>query len=203
MWSRLSSYFFNGLVVLLPLFVTVYLLRLMFSFADGFLGEFIGLMAGRTIPGVGFLASIFLILFTGFLAAHVFGEKLIQLAERLLFRVPIVKGIYGAAKQVNDVLFQKEGKSEFRRPCVIEYPRSGIYSIGFMTSEVAEELGLGDLGDLVNIFIPNTPTPATGFLIMVPKKDIKPLAIGFDEAFRLVVSAGVLKPRSGPIQKDN
>ncbi len=194
MWNKIGNYFLRGLVTLLPLLVTIWLLWFMFSFLDGILGNIIALFVGHTLPGLGFLITIGLILMTGYFATHVFGAKIFKLGEQILYHVPIVKSIYASAKQMNDVLFIHKGAHEFRRACLVEYPRKGIFSMGFVTSDAALEIEEKTKSKLINIFIPNTPTPATGFLVMVPAQEVILLDMKTDGAFKYIVSGGVLQP---------
>ncbi len=196
MWSLISKYFFNGLFVLLPLFITIWLLAFLFSFMDGILGGIISVFFGRPLPGVGFLATLSLILLTGYFADYILGEKILRLFEAFICKVPIVKSIYSSAKQVNEALFQSKGSKGLNKACLVEYPRKGIYSVGFITAQASGEIETKTGGQkLLCIFVPNTPTPATGFLIMVPEAEVIPLDMKTDEAFKLIVSAGVLKPK--------
>lgn len=194
--NRLSNYFLRGLITLLPLLVTIWLLWFMYSFLDGILGNIITLFVGHPLPGLGFVAIILLILITGYFATHIFGAKIFQLGEELLYRVPIVKGVYSAAKQVNEVLFIHKGNEELRHACLIEYPRKGLFTIGFITSDACAEVEKKAKGKLINIFVPNTPTPATGFLVMVPAQEVIILDMKIEAAFKYVVSGGVLQPLS-------
>jgi uncharacterized membrane protein len=196
MWAKLSNYFLRGLITLLPLLVTIWLLWFMFSFLDGILGNIIALYVGHPLPGLGFIITIISIFITGYFATHVFGVKVLELGEQILYRVPIVKSIYISAKLINDVLFIHKGTEEFRRACIIEYPRKGIYSIGFVTSDAALEVEKKTKNKLINIFIPNTPTPATGFLIMVPAQEVILMDMKTEDAFKYIVSGGVLKPKT-------
>ena len=196
MWSKLTAYFLRGLFTLLPLLVTIWLILFLFNFFDGIHGQIFTQALGHYTPGLGFLVMIIIVFFTGFLMTHVMGERLFRLGEALLIRVPIVKSIYSSVKQVNDVFFMKKGKEDFRKACIVEYPSKGIYSLGFVTSEAAKEISkAANKGKLVNVFIANTPTPATGFLIMVPIRKIKLLTMRLDDAFKYVVSGGVLAPK--------
>ncbi|MDD4179308.1 MAG: DUF502 domain-containing protein [Candidatus Margulisbacteria bacterium] len=207
MWQKVSSYFIRGLITLLPLLVTIWLLWFLFSFLDGILGNIITLFLGHSIPGLGFVAIIVLIFVTGYFATHIFGARLFKLGEEILYRVPIVKGIYSAAKQVNDVLFVHKQAEEFRKACLVEYPRKGIWSVGFVTSDAAAEIEAKAKEKMINIFIANTPTPATGFLIMVPARDVILLDMKIEDAFKYVISGGVLKPdtlpQEVPIKREN
>lgn len=171
----------------------------MFSFLDGILGNIIALFTGHPLPGLGFIITVGLILVTGYFATHVFSAKIFQVGEELLYHVPIVKSIYTSAKQMNDVLFIHKGNDEFRRACIVEYPRKGIYSVGFITSDAASEIEAKVKSKLINVFIANTPTPATGFLIMVPAQEVILLDMHIDAAFKYVISGGVLKPERAEI----
>jgi len=194
MWAKISNYFLRGLITLLPLLVTIWLLYFMYSFLDGILGNILALFVGHPLPGLGFIIIILLIFTTGYFATHVFGVKIFQIGEQILYHVPIVKGIYTSAKQINEVLFIQKSTDEFRRACVLEYPRKGVFTIGFVTSDAAEEIETKVKGKLINVFVPNTPTPATGFLVMVPAQEVILLEMRTEEAFKYVVSGGVLKP---------
>ncbi|MBU0686485.1 MAG: DUF502 domain-containing protein [Candidatus Margulisbacteria bacterium] len=194
MWQRISAVFFRGLVTLLPLLVTIWILMFMFNFLDGILGPLFNMIFGRPMPGAGIIGIIVLIFLVGYFASYIIGAKLFNWGELFLSHVPIVKSIYSSVKQVNDVLFLHKGAGEFRRACLVEYPRKGIYTVGFITSDAASEIESKAKEKLINIFIANTPTPATGFLIVVPAKDVILLDMKMDEAFRYVISGGVLKP---------
>ncbi|MFH1760796.1 MAG: DUF502 domain-containing protein [bacterium] len=196
MWSKISAIFLRGLITLLPLLITIWLLWFMFSFLDSILGNIITLIIGRPIPGLGFVITIGLIFLVGTFATYIIGAKLFQWGEQLLYRLPIVKSIYSAVKQVNDIMFMHKSSGEFRRACIVEYPRKGVYSMGFITSDAAREIEQKTKEKMINIFIANTPTPATGFMIIVPAKDVILLDMKLDEAFKYVISGGVLKPPS-------
>ncbi len=198
MWHRISGYFLRGLITLLPLLVTIWLLYFMFTFLDSILGNIITLFAGKPVPGLGFVITILLIFIVGYFATYIIGAQLFKIGEELLCRVPIVKSIYSATKQINDVLFMQKNADEYRRACLVEYPRKGIWSIGFITSDAATEIEAKTKQKMINVFIANTPTPATGFLILVPARDVILLDMKIDAAFKYIVSGGVLKPSTLP-----
>lgn len=198
MWQKISGYFLRGLITLLPLLVTIWLLYFMFTFLDSILGNIITLVVGKSIPGLGFVITIILIFVVGFFATYIIGAQLFKIGEELLIRVPIVKSIYSAVKQINDVLFMQKNADEYRRACLVEYPRKGIWSVGFITSDAAVEIEAKTKQKMINVFVCNTPTPATGFLIVVPARDVILLDMKIDDAFKYVVSGGVLKPKSLP-----
>ncbi len=198
MWQKIGSYFFRGLITLLPLLVTIWLLWFMYSFLDSILGNIIALFVGHPVPLLGFVLIIGLIFLIGFLTAHLIGARAFDLAESFILHIPIVKNIYSAAKQVNEVLFTHKGAEDFRRACIVEYPRKGIWSLGFVTSDAAAEIEAKAKEKMLNVFIVNTPTPATGFLIMVPARDVILLDMKTEDAFKYVISAGVLRPDALP-----
>lgn len=197
MWQKLSATFIRGLIILLPTLITLWLLYFCYSFLDGILGNIISLFTRHYIPGLGLVIIVLFIFLVGFISPYVFGKRLIDWGDELMNRVPVVKSIYSSVQQINDVFFmQKESKS-FNRACIVEYPRHGIWSIGFVTSDAAEEIAhKAGHHKMVNVFVANTPTPATGFLIIVPADDVKLLDMKIDDAFKYVISAGVLKPRA-------
>lgn len=198
MWQKFSAYFLRGLITLLPLLITIWLLYFIFTFLDSILGNVITLIVGHSIPGLGFALTIALIFITGFFATYILGVKLFQLGEEILFRLPIVKSIYSAVKQINDVLFVHKNADEYRRACLVEFPRKGTWAIGFVTSDAAVEIETKVKEKMINVFIANTPTPATGFLIIVPARDVILLDMKVEDAFKYVVSGGVLKPADIP-----
>lgn len=201
-WHGVTSNFFRGLIILLPLLVTVWLIVLIFSFSDSILGNLIAILAGRKIPGLGLLITVIFVLTTGYFSSYIIGARVFTLGEELLYRVPIVKSIYSAAKQINDILFTHADTSEkFRHVCLVEYPRKGIYAIGFITSDTAAKIEQKVRRKMINIFIPTTPTPATGFLIIVPAQDVILLDMKMDEAFRYIITAGVLN--TGLLKEDS
>lgn len=198
MWQKISGYFLRGLITLLPLLVTLWLLYFLFTFLDSILGNIITLIVGRSIPGLGFVITILLIFVVGFFATYIIGAQLFKLGEEFLYRVPIVKSIYFAVKQINEVLFMQKSAEEYRRACIVEYPRKGIWSLGFVTSDAAAEIEAKAKQKMINVFVANTPTPATGFLIVVPARDVILLDMRIEDAFKYIVSGGVLKPSTLP-----
>ncbi|PIS30866.1 hypothetical protein COT42_02230 [Candidatus Saganbacteria bacterium CG08_land_8_20_14_0_20_45_16] len=207
MWQKLSSYFLRGLITLLPLLVTIWLLFFLFTFLDSILGNVITLMIGHAIPGLGFIITILLIFIVGYFATYIIGAQLFNIGEEILCRVPIVKSIYSAAKQINDVLFMQKHANEYRRACLFEYPRKGLWTVGFVTSDATVEIEAKIKEKMINVFVANTPTPATGFLVLVPAREVVLLDMKIEDAFKYVVSGGVLKPSTlppeVPLKKDS
>ena len=198
MWQKISGCFLRGLITLLPLLVTILLLFFLFTFLDSILGNVITLFVGRSFPGLGFIITILLIFLAGYFATYIIGAQLFKLGEEILYHVPLVKSIYAGAKQINELLFMQKNTDEYRRACLIEYPRKGIWSLGFVTSDVAAEIEAKVNEKMINVFIANTPTPATGFLVMVPAREVILLEMKIEDAFKYLVSGGMLKPGTLP-----
>jgi len=189
--QRIKRLFVRGMLALIPIVVTIYVLNLIFSFLDGLLSVFVHDLFGLRIPGVGALASILLILIIGLVVTDVLGARLVHFAERLLKKVPIVPRIYFAIKQIIEA-FSLQGKHSFSKVAMIEYPRKGIYSIGFIISECKSEIQTAAGQKLINVFVPTTPNPTTGFLLMVPENEAIVLDITIEEGLKLILSAGMV-----------
>lgn len=190
---RARELFLVGLAVVLPLLVTYLLLRFLFDTLDHLLQPVIQGTLGRRIPGLGFLASIAIIFLTGILTTNIVGRKLVAMTEGLLLRIPLVKNVYAASKQLFDAI-TLPGKEAFRQVVMLEYPRLGVYALGFITARQAE--GFRDLvGEpTVNVFIPTAPNPTSGFFLVVPEKSVIPVPISVEEALKLIVSGGLIVP---------
>ncbi len=190
-----GNIFFRGLYVLLPLLITIWIVSFLFNFADGILGGLIKMFYGQPVQGVGLLLTVILIFIIGIIASFIPGEKALLMAENIISRIPFINGIYSAAKKVNDIFFKQGDSKESRKACLVEYPRKGIFTLGFITAEAVEEINQkANSEKLFCIFIPNTPTPATGFMIMVPAQDVMILDMRSEDAFKYIVSCGVIKP---------
>ncbi len=190
---RLRELFLVGLAVVLPLLVTYLLLRFLFEALDGLLDPMIQGILGRRIPGLGFLATVAIIFLIGTLTTNIIGRKLVAMTEGLLLRIPLVKNVYGASKQLFDAI-TLPGRGAFRQVVMLEYPRSGLYALGFITATQAE--GFQDLvGEkTVNVFIPTAPNPTSGFFLVVPERSVIPVPISVEEALKLIVSGGLIVP---------
>lgn len=198
-FQGLKRYFFTGLAVFLPLLITIYILGILFKFADKPLGQFANLilekLIGREIPGIGIVITLILILLIGFITANVLGKKLFQWLERGFLRIPLIRQVYHPVRQMVDFLFSKE-KVSFKKVAMVEYPRKGIYSIGFITNEGIDEINRKGGRLLTGILIPTTPSPISGFLIFVPKEEVIILDMSVEEGLKLIVSGGLLGPGS-------
>ncbi|MBW5290746.1 MAG: Transporter [Candidatus Ruthia sp. Asou_11_S2] len=147
----------------------------------------------KTIPGSGIVWVILIMLITGALVSNFIGRKLIQLWEKLLNKIPGFRGIYSALKQLSDTVLSPSGES-FKKALLVEYPRKGMWTIAFQTGnyggEVAQKIGQ----EIINIYVPTTPNPTSGFFIMLAKEDVIELDMSVDEAFKLIISTGVVTP---------
>jgi len=190
---RFRELFLVGLAVVLPLLVTYLLLRFLFEGLDDLLDPMIQGILGRRIPGLGLLATVAIIFLIGLLTTNIVGRKLVAMTEGLLLRIPLVKNVYSASKQLFDAV-TLPGKKAFRQVVMLEYPRSGLYALGFITATQAS--GFDDLvgEQTVNVFIPTAPNPTSGFFLVVPEKSVIPVPISVEEALKLIVSGGLIVP---------
>ncbi|AZR73151.1 hypothetical protein BBF96_06995 [Anoxybacter fermentans] len=194
MLRKIRNYFITGLIVLLPIVATVYIIFAIFSTLDRVVRPVIQIIFGREIYGLGVVLSLALIIFAGIFAKNVLGRRLIALSEWLMVRIPVVKQIYITVKQIIDTVFNQTTTTAFKQVVMIEYPRKGVYQLGFVTGhgirEVQERTGV----EVMNIFIPTTPNPTSGMLVLVPKEDVIYLNITIEEGLKLILSGGVLVP---------
>jgi len=198
MMKRLRRYFVAGLLVWLPLGVTIVVVRFLMGLMDKTLvlipsqyhpEELLGI----GIPGLGVILTIILLLVTGVLTANIVGRSFLKGWESLLDRIPVARSIYSAAKNFAEIVFSDSG-SAFSKVLLVEYPRKGIYSITFQTASGISEIQARTGEDVVACFVPTTPNPTSGFIILVPKKDTIELDMEVDEAVKLIMSLGVVIP---------
>lgn len=192
---KLKNYFLTGLVVLGPLGLTLLVVQWFVGMMDRLILSLFpdALRPGVLFPGFGVLGTMLLVLLVGVLTANFFGRALVAWSERLMGKIPLIKGIYGLFKQVTETIFSKD-KGGFRKVVLIEYPRRGIWTVGFMTGITEGELQRVTPHRLVNVFIPTTPNPTSGFYLLVPQEEVIELQMTVDEAFKLIVSGGMVAP---------
>ena len=184
--------FVSGVLVIVPIIATVIVLNFLFHTVDGVLSPVLERFLGYSIPGMGLLATILLILLAGALARNVIGSRLFSVGELLFVRTPLVRTVYSAAKQLVEAITLPQRKV-FQRAVLVEYPRKGIYAVGFAAAKTL--LNDGPLeGELVAIFVPSTPTPVTGFVIMVPADEVYELDISTENVIKMLVSGGIATP---------
>ena len=202
--GTLRKYIIAGLLVWLPLAATVAIIKLVIDLLDGLIlllpSDYQPAnVLGFSVPGYGIVLAIAILLLTGMLAANLFGRRLVEFWEAVLNRIPLVRTIYKSVKQISTTLLDSDGKS-FRKVIMLEYPRKGVWSIGFLTNpHVINELEQTDNTDMVAVFVPTTPNPTSGFILMVPHEEIVELDMTIEEGFKFIISMGVIIP-DGPLR---
>jgi len=190
---HLRSTFIAGLFVVVPVGITLFILKFLFNFADGILGSWLDAlfttMTGREshLPGLGMLTGAVVIYLTGMVATNVFGKRLLHFGERILERIPLVKSIYTSSKQLTKVF--QEGKTSYRRAVFVEWPRRGVRAVGFVTAEVER-----DGERLVVVYIPTMPNPTSGFAHYFREEEVFDSGMSVEDAVKFVVSGGVVVP---------
>ncbi len=191
--------FFTGLLILLPTVVTGYVLYRFFVSVDSILlNPLVQRYPFLDIPGLGFLGVFLIILLTGVFAGNFFGSTIISWAESLVFRIPLISRVYIAIKQMSEVFFKQE-RTVFKRAVLIQYPRPGIYAVAFVTSKWKQKDIDGRERNFVNVFLPTTPNPTSGFFLMVPEDETIPFDYTTEEAMKLIISAGAVLPGTNNI----
>lgn len=190
---RLRGFLVAGIVVSLPVIITFYLLYLVFRLLDGLMGDVMLQLIGHAIPGLGLLLMLVLLTALGAFATRLVGKRLIAWGDRVLRVVPIVRSVYPTVKQLVGV-FASRDESEFRRVALIEFPCSGVYSIGFVTGEIKGPDFMND-PDLTTLFVPDTPNPTNGRFVLVPRRNVRYLHISVEQALTMMISAGAVRPQ--------
>tara|TARA_B110000259_G_C13932356_1_gene369431 strand:- start:381 stop:986 length:606 start_codon:yes stop_codon:yes gene_type:complete len=187
---KLRNYFITGAIVLIPIGITIYLTLFIIKLSSSFLPKTINPNSYLPIdiPGIEILITIILLTFIGWLSLSFLGRKFLELFNNILKKIPILRTIYSAVGQMTESFTKSEGMQ--KSVVILEYPRKGIWVVGFATKENKGEISKKINEDLVNIFVPTTPNPTSGFLLMVPKKDIIYLDMSFEDASKFIVSAG-------------
>lgn len=185
-WRKLRNRFIAGLVILTPVIITVYVFIILFLKVDSLLAPLIYRFVGWEIPGMGFLAILLLIFLTGLIARNYLGRKLIGIGEKIMTKIPLINRIYLALQQISQT-FLAQKRAIFKEAVLIEYPRKGLYAIGFVTSKMEE-------GRMLGIFLPTTPNPTSGFLLFLPREEAIPLQMKVEDALKLVISGGAVAP---------
>lgn len=207
-WVRLQEgfrrYFFAGLLVFLPLAITLWFLGWIIGLMDSVLDFLPAPLHPNSylpiaIPGLGALFTLGLILLLGFFTTGVVTRRLLTVWEGFLTRIPVFRGIYTSVQKLVASLFGPDQGS--RRVILIEYPRKGIYTVGFATGQARGELGRKSEDRLINVFVPTTPNPTSGFYLLVPEKDVIPLDMTLEEALKLITSGGMIVPEDRPREK--
>jgi uncharacterized membrane protein len=190
--SGIKRYFLSGILVIVPLIITYVVLRFFLSAIDGILSPLLVRYLGYDVPGLGIVVTIIIVFVAGILTRGVLGRGTVRLWERFLNSLPLVRTIYSAAKQLL-ISVAEPKESMFQRVVIIPYPRLGMYSLAFAANEVTLDR-YGAIGDYVAVFIPSTPTPFTGYMLMVKKDEVFPTNMSVEEAVKFIVSGGIVVP---------
>ncbi|SCA54810.1 conserved hypothetical protein [Candidatus Terasakiella magnetica] len=197
--ARLRAYFLTGILVTAPISITILLAWLFIDFVDEKVTPLIPLDYNPetylpfSLPGLGLLIVIIMLTVVGMLTAGFIGKLLVRLSEGIMARMPVISGIYSATKQIFETVLAQKSQA-FREAVMIEYPRRGIWAIGFITGTTKGEVQNLTEESCVNIFLPTTPNPTSGFLLFVPKKDLIPLNMSVEQAVKMVISGGIVTP---------
>ncbi len=203
---RLRNIFITGLLVTLPIAFTIFILNFLFRTLDNSLSPIftqlliaVGapIKEGYRIPGLGVVMVILVIFLIGVFTKNIFGATLVKGWERLVERIPVVRTIYTGAKQVVTTIAQTDTKA-FSKVVMVEFPRKGIYSLGFVTNDTRGEVQVLTEENLVNVFIPTTPNPTSGFLVFVAEEDLTELTMTVEEGLKFIISVGIVTPVYDP-----
>ncbi len=201
MMSALRRYFIAGLLVWVPLMITILVIRVLVGMMDKTLlllppGWRPEALLGMKIPGLGVALTVLVVFLTGLVVANFAGRRLVRLWESLLARIPLVRTIHSAVKQVMETVFNA-GSDSFRKVLLIEYPRKGVWTIAFQTGELAGEIPERIEREAVTVFVPTTPNPTSGFVIVVPRDELIELDMSVEDGLKLIMSLGVVTPGQG------
>jgi len=195
------KYLITGLLIWIPLVITIWVLKLVVDTLDQSLlllppqwrtESFLGFH----VPGLGVILTLVIVFVTGVLATNFLGARLVHLWHEILHRIPVVNSIYSSVKQISDTLFSSSGQA-FRKALLVQWPREGMWTIAFLTGVPGGDVVKHLPGDYVSVYVPTTPNPTGGYFVMVPRKDVIELAMSVDSALKYIISMGVVSPGQG------
>jgi len=194
----MKKYFITGLLIWVPLVITLWVLDILISTMDQSLRLLPPewrpeALFGYHIPGLGVILTLVVVFLTGLFTANILGQRLVKFWEWLLSRIPVVKSIYKGVKQVSDTLFSGQGQA-FRKVLLVQYPREGSWNIAFQTGQPGGDVANHLKGEYVSVYVPTTPNPTSGFFLMMPKSDVIELDMSVDGALKYIISMGVAAP---------
>ena len=184
----IKKYFITGLLVIMPVWATFYVLRGMLRVIDGILGDLPEYYLGVRFPGMGIITLIVFVLLVGMLSANYLGKRFVRYSDSLMQKVPFVRGVYTTVKQIMETFSMK---NNFQGVALVEYPRKGCYSVGFITGELRGE-SLGKTGKFMTVFVPTTPNPTAGFLLILPEEEVTKLDISVEQGMKFIISIGLV-----------
>ena len=195
--TSIKNYFFTGLLVILPIFITAYVIWFLIRAMDVVLkyvpAKYLPDTYGVRIPGVGLILVVIIILAVGVLFRNLAGRKVVHFWENMVHRIPLVRILYSGVKQLLESFFLQKNDA-FRRVALLEYPRRGTYVIGFITGESKGEVQSKINKNMMNVFVPTTPNPTSGFYILIPEDELIILNMTVEDAFKLIISGGIFSP---------
>lgn len=191
--NKLKTYLFAGLLVWLPIGLTIWFIKFIINSVDAFIPERLTTqnLFGITIPGGGLLITLVILLATGLVTTNILGQKIVKLGDKIISSIPIVKSIYKGIKQVSDTLLSSQSNA-FRKSVLVKFPHSNSLTIAFVTGTPGPEI-IKNNEEYINVYIPTTPNPTSGYFVMLPKSETKELDISVEEALRYVISMGTIK----------
>ncbi len=201
--ARLRGYFLAGILVTAPISITVYLTYVFLVAIDGSVNKIVphqwyeGFYGGTTIPGLGIVLALLFFVIIGWFTTNFLGRLFIRLAEYILDRMPVIRTVYGAIKQILETIMASKSQA-FREVVMLQYPRKGVWSVGFVTGRTKGEIQAATKQETINVFVPTTPNPTSGYLLFVPKKELIYLDMSVEEGVKLVISAGIITPPEKP-----
>lgn len=208
--ARLRAYFFAGILVTAPIGITLYLTWLMIDFIDGQVTPLIPARYNPEtylpfgIPGLGVVVAVVFLTLVGALTAGFLGRLLVRASDRVMQRMPVVRNIHSALKQILETVLAQQSKA-FRQVVLVEYPRRGIWTLGFITGQTVGEVQNVTEQEVLNVFVPTTPNPTSGFLLFVPRSDAVVLAMSVEDGIKMVISGGIVTPptAAAPAERDS
>ena len=192
--GHVRAAFLRGVVVIIPLVLTYWVFSGLLNAIDGVFSPVLEQWLGREVPGLGFLTMVVLILLVGLLTRNLIGRLLFAGFENVLNSIPFVRSVYSAVRDLISAFVSGDKTKTFREVVMVEYPRPGLYCIGFVTNRIPYRGKAGEASDFVSVYFPNPPNPTSGFLIFVPRDRAVPLAITVEEGLKLVLSGGIVLP---------
>lgn len=194
--GALKNYFLSGVLVVVPLILTYIVLKFLFETLDGILNPLIEKLFGYSITGLGIITTILIIILAGIFTRNIVGAKIYRIWDSILNKVPFIRPVYSAAKQLLEAItLPSMGKGSFKEVCLIEYPRKNCYALGFLSNRLESDMD-GTMKTFVSVFVPSTPTPVSGMVVLVPPDEVIPLEMSVEEGIKFLVSGGVASPET-------
>lgn len=202
--ARLRGYFLAGILTVAPIGLTLWLFWVLLKFVDSRItplipqnynpNTYLHSIVEFEVPGVGLIVLIAALIFVGALTRLLLGRTLVRISENLVNRMPVVRSVYGATKQIVETVLKSQSDA-FRQVVLFEYPRRGSWAIGFVTGQTKGEVQALTADDVVNVFLPTTPNPTSGYLLFIPRRELQPLSMSVEEGIKMIISGGIVTPQ--------